>query len=293
MDENTIIPEVDFLNRKRKKYEFEIVSNKQFFKNKNEDEVPFKPHRISYYGILFTMKGEGFHWIDFEKYPYRQGTVIFLTKDRVHAFEHNPNREAFLMTFTEAFLEKSSFGDNIINVLTLFNYQLYNSVLNLDDNDSAILLTLVMRMKREYDNPDDDFTQEIIQSALKVFLFLCERLMRKNQAQKEKHFYHEAFIKFQYLIKENILQNNQVQFYANKMGVSTKKLNRVTQAILNKPAKDYLNEILVLEIKRFLTNTDLSIKEIAYRTGFDVPTNFVKFFKKNTGITPRTFRKQF
>ena len=293
MDKNHIIPEVDFQNRKRKKYEFEIISNKQYFRNKKEDEVPFRPHRTSYYGILFTTEGEGYHWIDFERYPYKKGTVIFLAKDQVHAFESNVDREAYFMIFTEAFLQKSSFGDNIIKILTLFNYQLYNRVLNLDENDYNILMTLVMRMKREYDNPDDDFTLEIIQSALKVFLFLCERLLRKGEAQKRKHFYHDSFVQFQYLIKENILKNNKVQFYASQMKVSTKKLNRITQSIVNQPAKDYLNEMLVLEIKRFLMNTDLSIKEISYQTGFAVPTNFVKFFKKNTGMTPRTFRKQF
>ena len=109
----------------------------------------------------------------------------------------------------------------------------------------------------------------------------------------EPHFYQDDFLKFQHLLKVDILKNNQVQYYADKMGVSTKKINRITQAIIGKSAKDYINELLVLEIKRFLINTNLSVKEIAYKTGFEIPTNFVKFFRKNTGVTPRTFRGQF
>ena len=38
-------------------------------------------------------------------------------------------------------------------------------------------------------------------------------------------------------------------------------------------------------------NTALSVKEISYKTGFEAPTNFVKFFKKYTGKTPAEFRK--
>ncbi len=293
MEQQLEIPEIDFQNRRKKHYEFEIISNKAFFKNKKDNEPPFRPHRISFFGILFTMSGEGYHFIDFKRYPYDKGTVIFLSKEQVHAFERNEDREAYLLTFTEDFLEKSSFGPNLMRILTLFNFHLYHPVLHLEEKQFEILLQLVMRMKREYENPDDDFSQEIIQSALKVFLFLCERLLRKKQADAPKHIYHEEFVQFQFLVKTHIFENNKVQFYADKMGISTKKLNRITQAIVNQPAKDYLVDMLVLEIKRLLVNSSLSVKEIAYKTGFDVPTNFVKFFKKGTGLTPMKFRKQY
>src|SRR5690606_27584007 len=78
------IPEIDFRNRKKKNYDFQIISNKVFFKNVKDNEVPFRPHLISYCGILFTMEGEGFHLIDFKRYPYQKGTVIFLSKEQVH-----------------------------------------------------------------------------------------------------------------------------------------------------------------------------------------------------------------
>ena len=293
MDQKTVIPEIDFRNRKKKNYDFQIISNKVFFKNVKDNEVPFRPHRISYYGILFTMEGEGFHLIDFKRYPYKKGTVIFLSKEQVHAFERNEQRDAYLLTFTEEFLEKSSLGPNLMRLLTLFNFHLYHPVLHLAEEQFEILLQLVLRMIREYDSPDDDFSLEIIQSALKVFLFLSERILRTQKRGSSQHFYHQEFIQFQVLVQEHILTNHQVQFYADKMSVSTKKLNRITQAIVGQPAKDYLIEMLVLEIKRLLMSTSLSIKEIAYQTGFDVPTNFVKFFKKYTGVTPLAFRKTF
>ena len=108
------IPNVNFQNRRRKDYEFEIISNKIFFRNKENHEPPFRPHRISFYGILFTMEGEGAHWIDFERYPYKKGTVIFLSKEQVHAFERNDVREAHLWTFTEDFLKKIGSGSNLM-----------------------------------------------------------------------------------------------------------------------------------------------------------------------------------
>ena len=62
--------------------------------------------------------------------------------------------------------------------------------------------------------------------------------------------------------------------------------------VLNKNAKDFVDERVILEIKRLLIHTHLSVKEIAEATGFDEPTNLIKFFKRYTGQTPLSFRDQ-
>ena len=77
------------------------------------------------------------------------------------------------------------------------------------------------------------------------------------------------------------------------MNMSSKKLNRITQELMNKPVKTYINDSLILEIKRLLMNTSLSIKEISYKTGFEDPTNFVKYFKKYAELTPIDFRRNY
>ncbi len=51
-----------------------------------------------------------------------------------------------------------------------------------------------------------------------------------------------------------------------------------------------INDRIILEAKRQLCYTDLNIKEIAFRLGFDDPSYFVKLFKRQTGILPAEFR---
>jgi AraC-like DNA-binding protein len=48
---------------------------------------------------------------------------------------------------------------------------------------------------------------------------------------------------------------------------------------------------IIEESKKKLIDTDLSIKEIAFLSGFSDPYYFSKFFKKYTGVSPRLFRK--
>lgn len=75
------------------------------------------------------------------------------------------------------------------------------------------------------------------------------------------------------------------------MGISPKKMNSITKSIVNQSSKNYITSILILEVKRLLVSTNRAIDDIAYSFSFDEPTNFVKFFKKNTGITPLKYRK--
>lgn len=288
------IPEVQFPYRHSKSFEFEIVGNREILLDKlPKDHNPFRPHRLHFYAILFIRKGEGVHFIDFKQYAYQARSIIFIAKDQVHAFKKNMEREANFMLFTQDFLERSSLGSNLMQHLSLYNYNLNHPILNLDDENYDLLSTLVNRIMEEYFGPDDFATEELIQSALKMFLLTADRIRKKNISSQPQLAYRAEFKAFQKLLKQHIFQNRQVNFYANEMVISAKKLNMVTQEIANLPAKTYINEQLTLEIKRFLMNTALSIKEIAYKTGFDEPTNFVKFFKKYAGKTPIEFRKEF
>ena len=57
-----------------------------------------------------------------------------------------------------------------------------------------------------------------------------------------------------------------------------------------KSTKQVIDERVILEHKRLLAHTELSVKELAARTGFPEPTNLVKFFRHHTGMTPLAFR---
>jgi AraC-like DNA-binding protein len=61
--------------------------------------------------------------------------------------------------------------------------------------------------------------------------------------------------------------------------------------IVNNSAKAFIDERTIMQIKRLLISTDHSIKEIAYTAGFSDPTNFFKYFKKFTDMSPEEFRQ--
>lgn len=294
MNRDLKIPEIDFRNIQQKDFEFNIFSSSQLLDLGNDNTgQPFHPHRLLFYAILFVMEGEGHHFIDFKRYSYRKGSIIFISKEQVQAFEPNPNLRAYLMIFTKKFLERSSLGSSLMQQLSLYNYHLYPPILHLDDSQFDTFSDLVLRIKDEFFAPDDFATEEIIQASLKILLFSAERMRKTTLDPQKQSFYFDEFQQFQQLLQDHIFESRQVKFYADALQISTKKLNRITYEIMQQPAKSYIDQYLILEIKRFLMNTALSIKEISYKAGFEAPTNFVKYFKKFEKTTPAAFRKQY
>jgi AraC-like DNA-binding protein len=78
--------------------------------------------------------------------------------------------------------------------------------------------------------------------------------------------------------------------YASQLGCSEKSLNRATRTVVDMSAKALLLGRIVLEAKRLLAHSTSPVAVIAADLGFDEPTNFVKFFRRETGMTPGGFR---
>lgn len=94
------------------------------------------------------------------------------------------------------------------------------------------------------------------------------------------------------MLEKEYVNTRNSKIYASKLFISYKFLNDVVKKLTGKTVKAFIEGFVTTEIKRYLVSTSLSVKEISYKTGFQEPVNMVKFFKKNTKITPLKFRQQ-
>lgn len=93
------------------------------------------------------------------------------------------------------------------------------------------------------------------------------------------------------LVQEHLHESKTVQDYAGLLGISPVHLNRICQSLVQKSALKVVHEKVLQEAKKYLKGTNKSIKEIAYFLDFTDSSHFSKFFKRATGMTPRTYRK--
>lgn len=78
--------------------------------------------------------------------------------------------------------------------------------------------------------------------------------------------------------------------FANQLTIHVNHLNRALKETTQKTTSEIIAERILQEAKILLKHTDWNISEIAYSLGFEEPTHFNNFFKKNIQLTPRQFR---
>ena len=100
------------------------------------------------------------------------------------------------------------------------------------------------------------------------------------------------FKQFRQLVEERLGQWHRVGDYAARMGCTEKSLGRAVAAAAGTTAKAFIAARITLEAKRLLAHTSLSVAAIADKLGFDEPTNFGKFFRREAGCTPVEFRRR-
>ena len=81
--------------------------------------------------------------------------------------------------------------------------------------------------------------------------------------------------------------------YAEMLSITPYQLNAITKTSLQKTASELINEHITLEAKRILISTGNQVNQVADMLGYDDPSYFIRFFKKQTGFTPETFRQNF
>ena len=118
-----------------------------------------------------------------------------------------------------------------------------------------------------------------------------ERQTSPEFGRSEKDF--DKFVELKTVIENSLAETRNAKDYARKLGVSINKLGKITKTFSGKSPKQFIDEILILEIQRRLFHTDLTIQEISYELGFDEPTNLVKYFKKHTSLTPTDFKNKY
>ncbi|OHD35747.1 MAG: hypothetical protein A2086_12230 [Spirochaetes bacterium GWD1_27_9] len=287
------IPNVNFYKKTYPELEFEIMTlDKLHKRRKNISNKLIKFHRINFFQIIYISKGSGNHFIDFERYDFEAGDLILISDNQIQSFGRNIENDGYLILFTENFLIKNMLHRESDSLGRLFNNYLYPPLLKKSIINNENLLNIFQEMEFEYNNEELFHKEEILIHLLKIIFLKISRI-QKNLIPRIKNVeWIQIFSKFRKELKYGISQTRDADKYAEMLNISYKHLNIICKDITNLSVKKFIDNYIVLEIKKDLATTDIAVKELTYKYGFDEPTNFIKFFKKNTGLTPIQFKDQ-
>ncbi len=250
------------------------------------------PHRSGFYHIIWFQDCNVTHLVDFNQITIKPHSLLFLSKDIVHRFDDKEQLKGKIILFTDTFFCKTEADIRFLRKSILFNDLLSVSQIQIE-NQSELFKSLVQLMETELQMVTDDLQAAILQNFLHNFLLLSERELRNQNFTKiKKGADLDYVVLFKDLLEVNYKNQKQVNYFAKQIIISEKRLNQATTKVLGKSPKELIDERVLLEAKRILAHTTESVKEIAYQLGFEEPTNFIKYFKKHSSITPTEFREQ-
>jgi AraC-like DNA-binding protein len=127
---------------------------------------------------------------------------------------------------------------------------------------------------------------------LTLLLLLLNRVCRASRpvSSVESSSGNLILTNFKKLLEQNFNRSLKPGDYASKLNVSTGHLNDLISEAFGKTTGEVIQERIVLESKRLLFHTDLTVNEISYKLGFEDPAYFTRMFKKHLGCTPKDYR---
>lgn len=111
----------------------------------------------------------------------------------------------------------------------------------------------------------------------------------KNELPSDLRVIH----KLEKLLEVHFKTHKKQEFYSENIGISLRRLNAICVSHLHKTLYELIQERRFNESLRLLKFTELSVKEISYYLEFSDPPYFTRYFKKQTGQTPRRYRMNY
>lgn len=251
-------------------------------------------HVHDFYEILWFQSEGGKHTVDFHEYGVHENMIFFLTPGETHFFDGKTQHKGVIIKLCTDFLrDEGDEADMFLkyNVLNAFDQSPYFTI---SPDGASRLKDIFRHMEEEQQMSDGMVHAEMLRTLTKLFMLTAQRYgTRENISQLSlSNRHHYTYVEFKKNVENQFRSLHTVKEYADLQNVSTKTLTQCVTECSGKSPLTIINERIVLEAKRLLRFTDMMIKEIAFMLGYDDPSYFVKYFKRQTGYLPADFRAQ-
>jgi AraC-like DNA-binding protein len=251
--------------------------------------------RKDFYKICLTTGRSKIHYA--EKSYEQEGTILFFGNPHIpYSWETiSTTYVGYTILFSEDFFQKSERSESLLQ--SSFFKIGGTPVLKITEEQRLFLNTIFQKMIDEQES-DYPFKDELIRNYISLIVHESLKLEPAENYEQDRNAASRLTSVFLELLErqfpietaDNPLKLKTAQHFAQSLNVHVNYLNRAIKAVTGKPTTIHITERIVSEAKALLQHTDWNISEIAFALGFESPTYFNNFFKKNTGTNPKKIR---
>ncbi|SCY71942.1 AraC family transcriptional regulator [Flavobacterium caeni] len=248
-----------------------------------------EPHRHNSHLLLFFTQGSGTHTVDFDTYTIAPGSLFALQPGQLHHWDLSTDIDGFVVIYsTEEY--NLYFGRKQLSDYPFYASAHQKPEVVLDQLEMQSVLPYFETLIREGQSELRLRRDQMFNLIDCIHIFIA-RKYAENEAHGT-HRYNTKIGVFETLLETHFHDEKSPSFYAERLHITLKHLNRICREMLGKTATEVIAGRVLLEIKRLLADRKLSVNKIADTLGFEDYSYFSRFFKKQTGQSPSDFRKK-
>jgi len=251
-------------------------------------EAPNEPHVHDFEELLIGSEGMIEHFIDFRALTFKAPFISFISKGKVHRLKlmaGDGKCNIWAIGFSSDFMPDTTFQ--------LYSYYHEHADIEIKDQDCFNrMMMLVELINAEMQNRTPKMA--VVRDLLKALFTMIEAESEKYNLEERKYprTQNTAFRNFLKILEENFRRPEGINFYSEKLFMSSRNLNLLCQSILSRSVSDIIEARKMIEAKNLLIYTDKTVSEIGFELGYNEKSYFTNVFRKVNGITPTAFREE-
>ncbi len=260
--------------------------------NKNNTIIE-KPHKHDFYLCVLFTEGTGIHEIDFNSYSINPGSIFFLRPGQTHFWKFKNKPKGYIFFHTQNFYELY-FSNTSLTQFPFF-YTNNNPPYAVINRHQLTEIEYYFKKINVEFHKRNIYKQQKIASLINLLYIDLSRIYSEFGLIENK--ISPTYLRTLRLLEDTIdafyKTEKSAEFYAEKLNLTPKHLNRIVKSTINKTTSQLISERVILEAKRLIVHSKNSLAAISELLGYEDYAYFSRVFRLKTGVTPISFRKRF
>ena len=267
------------------------------------------PQVLTYGAILICRKGKAMLNVNYKDWELCEGAVITLFPNDVVELKvdgdfKSPQTEngdcKSPQTANSFQAEILKYNPSLLREASLQLEQTVYSSLRKDRcrQDTPVVTNIINGMfsllKVYFDQSECTCISQLVLCQLKAFFIGFHEYLQRNPQYRpdevKSYRVRELFNRFMMLLEKDYKISRDVNYYAEKMNISSKYLTNIVSLVTGHTPKTIIDQYVILQLKLHLKRSTQSIKVMAWEFHFADVSFFCRYFKKHTGLTPQQIR---
>jgi AraC-like DNA-binding protein len=243
-------------------------------------------HRDDHGNFFFQEDGHARLMVDFREIELKGSGVFCVIPGQVHYPLETKGSSGWLLAVDMSLLDEH-------HRMVVDEYALHGLPIGLNPLQTDLLTRSLYLLLEFYESPSQ-YGQPVMQSMLKTCLGIFTSLFEKEILERTVQTRPSAITsQFRKLLSQHFKTVKSPSEYAGMLSITSSYLNEVVKETSGQPVSHWIQNEVIMEAKRLLYYTDLSIKEIAFGLGYEDHTYFSRLFRKVTGRSAGQFRDEY